>query len=48
MVYRQRDQFERPSPQAVQDVLGLFATRAGMSPVKAKSMADSGKHCNLP
>lgn len=31
MVYRQRTEFERPTPQAVQDVLGVFATLAGLA-----------------
>ena len=31
LVYRQRDRFERPSPAAVQDILGIFATRTGMA-----------------
>ena len=31
MVYRQRDNFEQPSPGAVQDVLGVFATRADLA-----------------
>jgi hypothetical protein len=31
MVYRQRNQFEQPDPQAVQDVLGVFATVAGLA-----------------
>ena len=31
LVYRQRDRFERPSPEAVQDILGIFATRTGMA-----------------
>ena len=31
MVYRQIDTFEQPSPQAVQDVLGVFATIAGLT-----------------
>jgi hypothetical protein len=31
MVYRQRDNFGQPSPQAVQDVLGVFATIAGLA-----------------
>jgi hypothetical protein len=31
MVYRQTNRFERASPQAVQDVLGVFATRAGLA-----------------
>jgi quercetin dioxygenase-like cupin family protein len=31
LVYRQRDRFERPSPVAVQDILGIFATRTGMA-----------------
>ena len=31
LVYRQRDHFAKPSPAAVQDILGIFATRAGMA-----------------
>ncbi len=31
MVYRQRDNFEQASPGAVQDVLGVFATRADLA-----------------
>lgn len=31
LVYRQRDRFEKPSPAAVQDILGIFATRTGMA-----------------
>ena len=31
MVYRQIDTFDRPSPEAVQDVLGTFATIAGLT-----------------
>jgi hypothetical protein len=31
MVYRQTNRFEQASPQAVQDVLGVFATRAGLA-----------------
>jgi len=31
MVYRQTNRFEQRSPQAVQDVLGVFATRAGLA-----------------
>jgi hypothetical protein len=31
MVYRQTNRFERANPQAVQDVLGVFATRAGLA-----------------
>ena len=31
LVYRQRDRFEQPSPAAVQDILGIFATRTGMA-----------------
>ena len=31
MVYRQRDQFAKADPQAVQDVLGVFATLAGLT-----------------
>ena len=30
LVYRQRDRFAQPSPAAVQDILGIFATRTGM------------------
>src|SRR6188474_2117381 len=31
LVYRQRDRFAQPSPTAVQDILGIFATRTGMA-----------------
>jgi len=31
LIYRQRDRFEQPSPAAVQDILGIFATRTGMA-----------------
>jgi quercetin dioxygenase-like cupin family protein len=31
LVYRQRSQFEKPDPAAVQDILGIFATRTGMA-----------------
>lgn len=31
MVYRQRNQFEQPDPQAVQEVLGVFATVADLA-----------------
>ena len=31
LVYRQRDRFEQRSPAAVQDILGIFATRTGMA-----------------
>jgi mannose-6-phosphate isomerase-like protein (cupin superfamily) len=31
MVYRQRNRFAQPSSAAVQDILGMFATRAGMA-----------------
>ncbi|MFZ4621711.1 MAG: cupin domain-containing protein [Bacteroidota bacterium] len=31
LVYRQRDDFGAVSPNAVQDVMGVFATRAGLS-----------------
>lgn len=31
LVYRQRDRFEHPSPAAVQDILGIFATRTGLA-----------------
>ena len=30
LVYRQRTRFAEPNPAAVQEILGLFATRAGM------------------
>jgi hypothetical protein len=30
LVYRQRSQFDRPNPAAIQDILGIFATRTGM------------------
>lgn len=31
LVYRQRNRFDRPNPQAVQDVLGVFVTIAGLA-----------------
>lgn len=31
LVYRQRDRFDRSDPAAVQDILGIFATRTGMA-----------------
>lgn len=31
LVYRQRDHFEKADPQAVQDVMGAFATLAGLA-----------------
>jgi len=31
LVYRQRDHFAQPDPSAVQDILGIFATRAGQA-----------------
>ena len=31
LVYRQRDVFDKRSPAAVQDILGIFATRTGMA-----------------
>ncbi|HET9909919.1 MAG TPA: cupin domain-containing protein [Anaerolineales bacterium] len=31
LVYRQRDRFAEPSPAAVQDILGIFATRTGLA-----------------
>jgi len=31
LVYRQRDHFTKPDPEAVQDILGIFATRVGMA-----------------
>ena len=31
LVYRQRSQFAKPDPAAVQDILGIFATRTGMA-----------------
>jgi quercetin dioxygenase-like cupin family protein len=31
LVYRQRDRFAHPNPAAVQDILGIFATRTGMA-----------------
>lgn len=31
LVYRQRDRFDKPNPAAVQDILGIFATRTGMA-----------------
>ncbi len=31
LIYRQRNRFEQPSPEAVQEVLGVFATRADLA-----------------
>lgn len=31
LVFRQSDTFEQPSSEAVQDILGVFATRAGLA-----------------
>ncbi|MBI5825596.1 MAG: cupin domain-containing protein [Chloroflexi bacterium] len=31
LVYRQRNHFEKANPAAVQDILGIFATRTGMA-----------------
>ena len=31
LVFRQRDRFAQPNPAAVQDILGIFATRTGMA-----------------
>jgi hypothetical protein len=31
LVYRQRDRFAQSNPAAVQDILGIFATRTGMA-----------------
>jgi len=31
LIYRQRDRFDKPDPAAVQDILGIFATRTGMA-----------------
>ena len=31
LVYRQRDHFAQSNPAAVQDILGIFATRTGMA-----------------
>ncbi len=45
MVYRQRTEFERPTPQAVQDVLGVFATMAGLArdgKIDAKGLPKDG------
>jgi hypothetical protein len=30
LVYHQRSRFDRPNPAAIQDILGIFATRTGM------------------
>lgn len=42
LVYRQRDHFAQPNPTAVQDILGIFATRAGMARdgIRPKGFAD--------
>jgi len=31
LIYRQRDHFDKPDPAAVQDILGIFATRTGLA-----------------
>ena len=31
LVYHQLDRFDKPNPAAVQDILGIFATRTGMA-----------------
>lgn len=31
LVYRQRSQFDKADPAAIQDILGIFATRTGMA-----------------
>ena len=31
LVFRQRSRFDKPNPTAVQDILGIFATRTGMA-----------------
>lgn len=31
LVYRQRSQFDKRNPAAIQDILGIFATRTGMA-----------------
>ncbi len=31
LIYRQRSQFDQPDPAAIQDILGIFATRTGMA-----------------
>ena len=31
LVYRQHNRFDKPNPAAVQDILGIFATRTGMA-----------------
>jgi mannose-6-phosphate isomerase-like protein (cupin superfamily) len=30
LIYRQRSRFDQPNPAAIQDILGIFATRTGM------------------
>ena len=41
LIYRQSDKFDRPDPQAVQDVLGVFATRADLAGRGRSTAADA-------
>lgn len=43
LVYRQRDRFARSSPAAVQDILGIFATRTGMARDRIRFKKGSAK-----
>ena len=45
MVYRQTNVFDQPSPQAVQDVLGVFATRADLA--RAGKVDAQGRPTNI-
>jgi len=45
MVYRQIDKFDHPSPQAVQDVLGTFATITGLT--REGKVAHHGRPKNI-
>ncbi len=44
LVYRQRNRFKQPSPEAIQDVLGVFATRADL--VRAGKTDSQGRPKN--
>jgi quercetin dioxygenase-like cupin family protein len=43
LVYRQRDRFAKASPAAVQDILGIFATRTGMARDRIRFKKGSAK-----
>lgn len=43
LAYRQRDRFARSSPDAVRDILGIFATRAGMARDRIRFKKGSAK-----